>query len=96
MVFFVPTHKTPLNSSKPQQKTVLQWMEDSLVTLRGCLLCTFWNIFHNLELDEATVTITDYINFCGDNVIPKKNILHFPNNKPHTTKEVKVVQTKSS
>ena len=89
-VFFMPTYKTALKSSKPQHKTVLQWTEDSVETLRGCLACTDWNIFHNLELDEATVTITDYINFCVDNVVPKKDVLHFPNNKPYITKDVKV------
>lgn len=48
-----------------------------------------WSIFHKLELEEATDLITDYINFCVDNVVPTKNILHFPNNKLFITKEVK-------
>ncbi len=68
---------------------MLQWTEDSVETLRGCFECTDWNMFHNLELNEATETITDYINFCVNNVVPKKVILHYPNNKPHITKEVK-------
>ena len=58
-------------------------------SLKGCFLCTDWSIFHELELNEATETVTDYINFCVDNVVPKKTILHFPNNKPYITKEVK-------
>ena len=33
--------------------------------------------------------LKDYIKFCVDNVVPKKTILHFPNNKPYITKEVK-------
>lgn len=33
--------------------------------------------------------ITDYISFCIDNVVKKKQVLHFPNNKPHITRDVK-------
>lgn len=88
-VHLLPTYKSALKSSKPQQKTILQWNEDSVDTLRGCFSCTDWNIFHHLELNEATETTKDYIKFCVDNIIPKKCVVHYPNNKPHITKEVK-------
>lgn len=55
-------------------------------TLRGSLLCTDWDVFHDLEIDEATETITDYITFCVDT---KKNITVYPNNKLYITKKVK-------
>lgn len=89
-VQLMPTYKSALKSSKPVQKTVLQWSEDSVESLKGCFLCTDWSIFHDLELNEATETVTDYINFCVANVVPKKSILHFPNNKPYIIKDVKV------
>ena len=88
-VHLMPTYKSAFKSSKPIQKTVLQWTEDSVETLKGCFLCTDWSIFHELDLNEATETITDYIHFCVDIVVPKKSILHYPNNKPYITKEVK-------
>lgn len=88
-IHLLPTYKSLLKSSKPVQKTVIQWSEDSVETLKGCFLCTDWSIFHDLELNEATETITDYINFCVDNVVPRKTVLHFPNNKPYITKEIK-------
>lgn len=50
-------------------------------TLRGGSLSTDWSIFHKLDLNEATHSLIDYTNFCVDDVAPKKNILHFPNNK---------------
>lgn len=84
----MPTYKTALKSNKPQPKTVLQRTEDSVETLKRCFLCTDWSIFHNLELNEATETITNYITRV-DTVVSKNNILHFPNNKPYGTKEVK-------
>lgn len=37
----------------------------------------------------ATESITDYIHFCIDNIVPKKQVTHFPNNKPYITKQVK-------
>lgn len=89
-VQLMPTYKSALKSSKPVQKTVLHRSEDSVGCLKGCFLCTDWSIFHDLELNEATETVTDSINFCVDNVVPKKTILHFPNNKPYITKDVKV------
>lgn len=55
-------------------------------TLRGCFLSTE---LHKLELDEATETIIDYINFCVDGIIDKKEVLHFPNNKTFISNEVK-------
>ncbi len=88
-VHLIPTYKTVLKSSKPQRKTVLQWTDDSLETLRGCSECTNWSIFHDLELNKTTETITDYIKFCVETVVPKKEVIHFPNNKPYITKEVK-------
>lgn len=58
-------------------------------TLKGCFSCMDWNIFHRLDLNEATETITDNINFCVDTIVPKKYILYFPNNKPHITRDIK-------
>ncbi len=80
-VYLMPTYKSVLKSSKLQLKTVLRWTDESTETLRSCFLSTDWSIFHSLDLEEATTTITDYINFCVDNVVEKKEILHFPNNK---------------
>ena len=42
-----------------------------------------------MEIDEATEVITDYIHFCADNVVTKKDITLYPNNKPYITKSVK-------
>ena len=89
-VQLMPTYKTVLKSSKPVHKTVLLWSDDSVEALKGCFLCTDWSLFQQLELNEAAEATTDYINFCVGNVVPKKSVLHFPNNKPHITKEVKI------
>lgn len=73
-VFLMPTYKTLLKSSKPQEKTALLWTEDNIETLSGCFLSTDWSIFHNQDLNKAVVSLTDYIAFCMDNVVEKKII----------------------
>ena len=76
-VHLIPTYKTVLKRSKPQTKTVKVWTtSDSIESLKGC-------IFHEMDVDNATETVTDSIKFCVDNVIPQKEITVYPNNKPY-------------
>ncbi len=67
---------------------VIVWTDDSMKTLQGGFVCTDWSIFHQLELDDATDTISDYINFCVDNVVEKKDVFVYLNNKPYITKDI--------
>lgn len=85
VVHLIPSYRSVFKTCKPEYKTVNIWTEE---TLKGCFLCTDWSIFHQLELDEATDTITDYITFCVDNVVEKKDVV-YPNNKPYNTKDIK-------
>ncbi len=55
---------------------------------RAVFLCTDWFIFHQLELDEAADTISDYINFCVDNVVEKKYLAVYLNSKPYIKKYI--------
>ncbi len=41
--------------------------------------------------DELTETVSSYITFCVDLVIPSKTVFTYPNNKPRVTKELKSV-----
>ena len=41
------------------------------------------------SIDQATDVITSYIRFCEDNIVSKKSIKFFPNNKPWATKRIK-------
>ena len=40
-------------------------------------------------MEEATDTVTEYITFCKDNVLTKKTITMYPNNKPYISREIK-------
>ncbi len=88
-VHLIPTYKSVLKSSKPQIKTVSVWSKDSVETLKGSLLCTNWDVFYNSDIDVAVDTITDYLKFCVDCVVPKKEVKVYPNNKPYISKDVK-------
>lgn len=88
-IHLIPTYRTMLKRSKPCMREVTVWSDDAIERLKGCLLCTDWNVFYDPDIDTTTETITDYINFCVDNVLPKKNVIIYPNNKPYITKEIK-------
>lgn len=70
-----------MKSSKPVVKNVLVWLENSIEKLKGCFLCTDWGIFNGANLNETTEVITDYVNFCMDNVVTKKQVIIYLNNK---------------
>jgi hypothetical protein len=77
-------------------KAVKQWTADSVECLQGCFDCTAWEVFYDAceSLDELTDVVSSYISFCVDTVIPTKQTVIFPNNKPWVTKELKSVLNK--
>ena len=89
VVHLIPTYRSLLKRSKPQVKTIHVWNNDGIETLKGCFCCTDWSLFHSLDLEEATDTMTEYIKFCKDNVLTKKTITMYPNNKPYISSEIK-------
>ena len=90
MIGLLPTYVRKLEALKPVKKSFRQWTKDAEEQLRGCFECTDWSVFEEpcQDLDSSVETITDYINFCVDCVVPVKTIKIFPNNRPWVTKEV--------
>ena len=89
-VHLTPTYRSVFKTCKPITKTTHVWSEDAVEQLKGCFLCTDWDVFfHDANINVATETITDYITFCVDSIIPQKTITKYPNNKPYVTKEIK-------
>lgn len=89
VIHLIPTYKTMLKRSKPQVKTVTLWTEEGIESLKGCFLCTDWDVFHDADINVTTDTITDYINYCVDSVLHKKQVVVYANNKPYITKDIK-------
>lgn len=66
------------------------WSSDSIEDLKGCFLCTDWDIFYqDANIDMVTEAITAYISFCVDLVIPQRAVKRYPNNKPYVTGGIK-------
>ncbi len=67
MIHLIPTYRTLLKRIKPQTKTVSVWSVDS--TEIFAFACTDWELFHNMDIEDATETITGFINFCMDTIV---------------------------
>ena len=71
-------------------QSVKVWSTDKVEELKGCFLCTDWDLFfRDTDIDNITELITAYICFCIDSVIPQKIVKRYPNNKPYITKDIK-------
>ena len=92
-IFLMPCYRQKLKTVKPETKSIKQWSTGSIETLRGCFDLTDWGVFEEAcgTVDELTETVTDYINFCVETVIPSKTVKIFANNKPWVSKELKTV-----
>ena len=64
VIQLLPTYRSVFKSIKPVTQTVKVWTNDKLEELKGCFLCTDWDIFlKDTDIDSATEATTDYINF---------------------------------
>ncbi len=88
VIHLLPVYKQRLKQHKPMIYSTLQWSEDAIARLQGCLACTDWDVFEG-ELDEQTLVISDYIKFCIDTLIPAKTIKTYPNSKSWINPQIK-------
>ena len=75
------------------------WNADTIDELRACFECTDWNSFMDSSesIDELVTVISEYINFCVDNIIPVRVVKSYPNQKPWISKElIDVLKQKKS
>ena len=91
LIHLLPRYKPVLKKCKPETKTVKQWSFEAIETLKGCLEDTNWDIFINNcpNIDDLTLTVNSYILFCEENIIPKKTVKVYNNNKPWMNKHIK-------
>ena len=80
-----------MKRSTPINTVSREWNTDTAERLQSCLDCTDWSVFMDSadSLDEAADTITAYIRFCVDSLIPSKKVKIYPNNKPWVSSELK-------
>ena len=88
----IPIYCQKLKQEPPQVRTVKHWTPDSAETLRGYFEASDWNVFFDScgsDQDALTDTITSYITYCEDPIIPTKEVRIYPNNKPWIGKDFK-------
>ncbi|KAI4903276.1 hypothetical protein NFI96_004892 [Prochilodus magdalenae] len=57
--------------------------------MQECFDSTDWHLFaQGADLEEYASSVMGYIHFCTENVLPKKTIKVFPNQKPWVNKSV--------
>ena len=92
VVHLLPTYRQKLKREGPRTHNIRLWTSDSVDQLQHCFETTDWNMFFDscgADIDMLTDTITSYINFCEDSIIPTKTVHIYPNNKPWINKGLK-------
>ena len=91
MLHMVPKYRQKIKQSKPEKKTIRLWDQGTNDQLQACFECTDWNVLvdDTETIDRNVDVITSYINFCTDNIVCKKEVVCYPNNKPWVTKDLK-------
>ena len=87
-ILLLPTYPCKVKTEKPVKRLVKQWECDSTEQLQNCLDTTDWNILYSDDVNECVETVSSYIQFCENNIVPSKELC-YPNNKPWLSKELK-------
>ncbi|XP_073727635.1 uncharacterized protein [Misgurnus anguillicaudatus] len=94
LVYLQPVYK-PLVCRQPAvSRTVRKWSDETNEALKDCFETTMWEELcnnHGENIDNLTVCITDYINFCVENTVPSRTVRCFSNNKPWINPDIKTL-----
>ena len=88
-VYLLPTykHKATISQSLTVNKRI--WNEDNMNKLLSCLDDTNWaELLSAPDINDATDTFVDYLNFSIDTCIPSKNVTVPANNKTWMTPRI--------
>lgn len=91
VVYLVLTHKSVLRRNKVERILVPGWAEESIQCLQECFSSPDRDVLRNVcgNVDGPTGTVSAYIVFCEEMIIPRKSISIYSNNKPWVSKSVK-------
>lgn len=97
VILLLPWYRQKMKTDKTQTKIIKTWNNDSIEELRGCIESTDWDVFfknNDPDLDLLTDSISSYLTFCTDVVIPSKQVRLHPRNEPWVTKDLKICLNK--
>ncbi|KAK3568450.1 hypothetical protein QTP86_007299 [Hemibagrus guttatus] len=91
MVHLIPAYRQKLKLCKPVVRTSKKWTSEAVGELQGCLDCIDWDVFRSTtnSLDEYTDTVSSYIYFCEDSIIPTCTRVSYNNDKPWFTAKLR-------
>ena len=69
-ILLLPIYLCKLKTEKPVKILVKQWECDSTEQLQNCLDTTDWNISYSDDVNECVETVSSYIQFCENNIVP--------------------------
>ncbi|XP_054870820.1 proline-rich protein 12-like [Amphiprion ocellaris] len=78
----------------PTIRYVKKWSDEATEVLQDCFETTDWDVLcgpHGEDIDSLTDTITDYIKFCAENIVPTRKVRCFSNSKPWVSLELKAL-----
>lgn len=95
-ILLAPAYTPVVKRIEKVIKDIKQWTPDSIDRLQGCFETTDWNTLTSCStnISEQVETVSAYITFCVDSIIPSKKVTIFPNNKPWVTKDLKNILNK--
>ncbi|XP_077578764.1 uncharacterized protein LOC144200462 [Stigmatopora nigra] len=97
LVHLIPTYIPMVRKIKPTTRIIQRWTEETSMVLRDCFETTDWEVLckpHGEDIDSLTHCITDYINFCVENIVPSKKVRCYSNNKPWVTRDLRALLNK--
>ncbi|XP_035812432.2 uncharacterized protein LOC118471519 [Amphiprion ocellaris] len=97
LVHLKPTYTPLVKRQIVTTRQIRRWSPEAEDALRDCFATTDWSVLvdsYGEDLEGAVGCLTDYLNFCVDQVVPVKTVRCFANNKPWITSEVKKVLNK--
>lgn len=75
-----------------QTRNIQIWDFDSIAALKGCFEVSDCSVFFQdcgNDVNMLNASVSGYVDFCVDSVIPVKCVRCYPNNKPWVTKDLK-------
>ncbi|XP_054872156.1 uncharacterized protein LOC111569300 [Amphiprion ocellaris] len=94
LVRLQPIYIPMVKKQPPTTRYVKKWSDEATEALQDCFETTDWDVLcgpHEEDIDSLTDTITDYINFCAENIVPTRKVRCFSNNKPWVSLELKAL-----
>ncbi|TWW55957.1 hypothetical protein D4764_09G0010070 [Takifugu flavidus] len=94
MFHLIPTYRQKLKLIKPSVSTTKRWTSEAVEELRTCLDTTDWDMFKGAthDLDEYTDTVTSYIHFCEECILPTRTRVSYSNDKPWFTPKLRQIR----